>query len=321
MSKTRKTKIDLLKSKLPSSDIFICCSSFEHRCLCIPERIKTKEIPYIIIFENESGSKRIKDNTKKISELFAPEKTTIIKHNFSDSLRLADSLVTVINHIKGNELRVIVDISTFTHEVLLLCLKILNNSKKIRSILCVYLNAKEYCPNTERNKKWLSHGCKDVHSVLGFPGMLFPSQKTHLILIVGYEYSRAFDAISILEPNSITLLYGCPESSTTSKDKEANGFFMDLVRQMAFEYKDIECSKVVKCDDPQNVCDILQDLFGRHEGDNIIVVPMNNKLSTVGVAMASFHNENVQICYAPAIDYNEDNYSLSGDDCYYFKLK
>lgn len=48
---------------------------------------------------------------------------------------------------------------------------------------------------------------------------------------------------------------------------------------------------------------------------------MNNKMSTVGVALAAMQNENVQICYAPAVIYNESNYSLPGKDCYIFDYK
>lgn len=319
MSNVKKICVEAMKSNLSQFDLFICCSSFEQRCLSVSQKMDSSHFTHVIIFENANGSERLKENTKNLLKIFPSKITTTISHSFQDVLFLADAFVTTLNSIKKKTINVLIDVSTFTHELLLICLKILNNYKKTENITCLYLNAKEYCPNVEREKKWLSYGCQEVHSILGYPGMLFPSQKTHLIIIVGYEYSRAFEAISILEPNSISLIYGCPENSTTAKDKEANGFFTDLVSQMAFEYNSERFK--VKCDDPQDVCDRLNELFKLHEEENIIVIPMNNKMSTIGVAQASFTNEHVQLCYAPAIDYNESNYSIPGEDCYIFDFK
>ena len=48
---------------------------------------------------------------------------------------------------------------------------------------------------------------------------------------------------------------------------------------------------------------------------------MNNKMSTVGVFLSKIKNDDVQVCYAPAVIYNEENYSEPGNDCYIFDLK
>ena len=186
---------------------------------------------------------------------------------------------------------------------------------KVSSITCVYVNASEYCPGQTLSSKWLSKGCGDIRPVLGYPGMLLPSQKTHLIVIVGYEYNRAFDLISALEPNSITLVYGTPEEAITEKDHEANRFFNDLVEQMTFEFSNVK-SITIPCNNPPQTAKALQNLYDEHELDNIVVVSMNNKMSTVGVALSAFKNERVQVCYAPAVIYNETNYSIPGSDCF-----
>ena len=213
-----------------------------------------------------------------------------------------------------------IDITTFTHENLLIFLKILQQDKKIKKIQCIYLNAAEYCPEANLEKKWLSRGCGEIHSVLGYSGMILPSRKLHLIVIVGYEYSRAFEMISMLEPNSITLIYGSSNSSLTEKDKEANQVFNSLVQQMTFEFSNVE-SIQVPCNDPQSVATALQHLYAEHSDDNVMVVPMNNKVSTVGVYLSLPGNDDVQICYAPAVVYNESNYSVPGKDCYLFDIK
>ncbi|MDP2644327.1 MAG: hypothetical protein Q8P24_05265, partial [Desulfobacterales bacterium] len=43
---------------------------------------------------------------------------------------------------------------------------------------------------------------------------------------------------------------------------------------------------------------------------DVTVAPMNTKLSTVGAALASFENSEIQVCYAQADYYNYHGYSL-----------
>ena len=320
MSEVKKVNLRFINSKLENDyDVFICCSSFEERCLTIPQKIENKHFSQIIIFENSIGSALIKNNSQKLKGLFAHNQT-VVSVDFSNTLSFADQLARQISMIQGRKLKVLIDVTTFTHETLLICLKVLKLTKKVDELTCVYVNATEYCPGQEVDKKWLSQGCKNVHSILGYPGMLFPSLKTHLIVIVVYEYNRAFDTISTIEPNSVSLVYGSANDSITDKDKEANSTYNDLVLQMAFEYKNIETVEM-PCDNPNLVAEGLSKIISDHENDSIVIVPMNNKMSTVGVALSAFQNEHVQVCYAPAVLYNEENYSSPGEYCYFIKIK
>lgn len=316
----KKIKIHKLNSNLEEKyDMLICSASFESRTISIPSKLKRKKFRSVIIVENCMGSNLIKENSQKISELFG-NKAIQLKVDYSNSLSVADEITKAINSSPNKKLDIIVDITTFTHEILLICLKVLLLNNRVQTITCLYVNASEYCPGVELKNKWLSQGCENIHSVLGYPGMLFPSQKNHLVVIVGYEYNRAFELISVLEPNSITLVYGEVNEAITDKDREANSVFKQLIEQMAFEFTNIE-SLNLPCNDPEKISKGLQELYAQHENDNIIVVPMNNKMSTVGVALSVKNNERVQICYAPAVMYNELNYSSPGSDCYIFKIK
>lgn len=320
MMKIKKLKLSKLNSNLNDEyDLFICSSSFEERCLRVPEKIKRKRIHKKIIVYNAYGSEIIKEKSDQIAKILSD--ATLVPINFDNPLEMADLLMRDINSIKGGKkLNVLIDVTTFTHELLLLVLKLLGSSKKIRYITCVYVNALAYNPQNELENKWLSHGCSKIRSVLGYSGMLLPSLKTHLIILVGYEYSRAFDVICAVEPNSISLIYGASENATTQKDQEANSVFKKLIEDMAFEYLNIESSEI-PCDNPEETAKILASIYERHAEENIIVVPMNNKLSTIGVALSVADNENIQLCYAPAIIYNEEDYSVPGDYCYIYEYK
>lgn len=300
-------------------DIFICSASFEQRCVSIPSKIKRKNFNKVIIIENSKGTELIKENSQRLNQMFAKNSVSL-KIDFTDPLSIADKIAKEISSVPGRKIKVLIDVTTFTHEVLMICLKVLKIYNKVKSTTCVYVNAAEYCPGQPIENKWLSQGCEEVRSVLGYPGVLLPSQKTHLIVIVGYEYNRAFELISAMEPNSISLVYGSPADAITEKDHEANEIFNELVKQMAFEFSNVESIKI-PCNDPEKTADDLQTLYDAHENDNIIVVPMNNKMSTVGVVLSAFKNERIQICYAPAVIYNETNYSIAGTDCFVFSFE
>ena len=47
--------------------------------------------------------------------------------------------------------------------------------------------------------------------------------------------------------------------------------------------------------------------------DNIAISPLNNKISTIGVAISGLKNEEIQICYASANQYNINAFSKSSD--------
>jgi hypothetical protein len=55
------------------------------------------------------------------------------------------------------------------------------------------------------------------------------------------------------------------------------------------------------------------EAFPRH---NIVIAPINTKLSTLGAAFFALKNESVQICYAQALLYNVRGYSRQSDYCY-----
>lgn len=300
-------------------DVFICASSFEKRCLTIPERLSTSPFTRIIAVECSSTSNYVKCNTDLLKKYFN-HNLSIIRFDFKNPMLLANQFINEINALQNDNLKVLIDITAFTHENLLIIINYLYHNKGVHNITCVYVNAKEYCPGLPVDKKWLSIGARRPHSVYGLSGLLLPSQKNHLILIVGYEYHRAISVISNIEPSSLTLLSGLESHVLTEKDKEANSFFEGLVSDMAFNYSNIE-RKQIPCNDPEDTAKELECLYKKYSDKNIIVVPMNSKMSTLGVYLSVKDNENICVSYAPAIVYNETNYSISGTECYVFSLK
>ena len=299
-------------------NVFICSSSFEERTLTISSKIKDMTFDKIILLENKQGSELLKNNTAKIKALF-PRNRLDISVDFHNMLLLVNDIRCALSDLSDN-CKILIDITTFTHEELLICAKILLTNDRIKEVVCLYNNAAEYCISTPLNEKWLSQGAEMIHPVWGFSGLVLPSRQTHLIVILGYESSRAFAAISDIEPASISLIYGSSSSSITDKDKEANSFFKNVLQDMAFEYNDIE-EYDIPCNDPDMISEGLKKIYDMHQDKNIVVVPLNSKMSTIGVVLSTLERENVQVCYAPAIIYNEQFYSESGVNCYIYTLK
>lgn len=316
----KRTNIRYLNSSLTDDyDVFVCSSSFEKRCLVAPQKLYKKHFDKVIIFHNKQGSEKNHQNAEELHRIFG-EKAHLLALDYSDPIEIADTMLSEIKRQPSRKkAKILADITTFTHEMLMIFLKIVAVKKNQVTVTCIYTNAEDYCPSCNVAQKWLSRGCEEVHSILGYSGLLFPSQKNRLVIIVGYEHNRAADVISALEPSFLTLVYGTPDNATTDKNKDANKLYLELVKEMSFDFPSIECVEI-PCDNPDMTADVLCKLYNTHVDENIIVIPMNNKLSTIGVAKSIMSMDHIQACYAPAVIYNESDYSTPGSSCYIYEL-
>jgi hypothetical protein len=74
------------------------------------------------------------------------------------------------------------------------------------------------------------------------------------------------------------------------------------------------------CIDPvQAKVDLKRQIY-QYDGYNVIIAPMNTKISAMGAALLAYERPEIQLCYASANVYNVDGYSIPGDDCYLFSL-
>lgn len=110
-------------------------------------------------------------------------------------------------------MHIVIDITAFTREILLILLRIITIpfvSDKA-DITLVYMPAKCY------QKDWLTKGVRDIRPVLGYSGLLSPSKKSLLVILTGFEEERIHTIINAFEPSNILL--GHPnEHSSISPD-------------------------------------------------------------------------------------------------------
>lgn len=314
---------ELYHSITQKYDLFICFNSFEKRCVSIASHLPIDKFAAALILTNKVHFENEEENLQKLSSLFS-EKGTVVQLDLSSPVDIADKIIEQLNEkiFSLEKKRVFVDITTFTHESLLILFAIFKEKYSEAEIICGYNNAKAYSSDkTDIESKWLSRGIGEVRSVLGYPGNLKPSQDNLLMVIVGYEFERAARIIDAISPDYLSIGYNIENNATTEKDRDANMGYARLLKEMA-AYFEQTTDFVVPSNNPYAAFKAMQEkLDAIGDKINVTIVPMNNKLSTLGVALIGLANPEIQICYAPALIYNTSSYSIPGDSCYLFSFE
>lgn len=317
------TSINQLQNSIVDNyGLFICFNSFETRSVTITSNFDVSRAERFLVLTNEITRDDTQHNLDALLKYIPKEKRTVITLSTDKPVSSADKIKTSLFQVKDVlPSGIFIDITTFTHEMLLILLAILKEEYPNAKVTCGYVNAKEYSYDTDiQENKWLSKGIGSIRSVLGYSGIIKPSQKTLLIVIVGYEYERALSIIDSIEPDFLSLGYGEASNAITEKNRGANMCYAQLVKQMATYYEDVS-DFTIPCNDPFEAAKIIKEQVVKiGQQKNIIIVPMNNKLTTIGAALVSYEMPNIQLCYAPAIVYNYSSYSIPGDKLYLFDL-
>ena len=301
-------------------DAFICGASYEDRCGSIASQLSGVQIETVLVGVNENLERHVGRNAEKLLGLFGGT-TRRVSMDSTDPLRIADSWMAELDALPSRSpRRWLVDITTFTHEALLIVLKLLRqHTHHGDTCMLAYASAGDYDAPRRGEEKWLSKGVAEVRSVLGYPGAILPSKKTHLVVLVGYEHERATRLIESFEPNRISLGCGSKGSGTSPKHEEANRRFHELASEMAARFAPVEKFEFPS-DDPWGTKEAIRSQLGKYPEYNVVIAPMNTKMSTLGCALLAWELDTIQVCYAQAIRYNYAHYSLPGDCCYLFEF-
>jgi hypothetical protein len=237
----------------------------------------------------------------------------MIRSNPGDAIN--DVVSTVVSRTEPQ--RFLVDITTFTRESLLMLVRCLKwAAKKSDTIEFIYAHAKEYSVGDPQKDKWLSKGIREVRSVLGFPGDLLPSRRSHLIILVGFESERALSLIRECEPAAISLGLADESEIGTQPHQGTNVYTIQRLKSILGNVDEF----TFKAYDPEETRAVLQSQVRKMQAHNTIIAPMNTKISTLGAALLGLDDPSIQLCYAQANIYNYKKYSIPGDDYYLVKL-
>jgi hypothetical protein len=301
-----------INSHIPDKFALLCSASFEERSTTIPLSFDEKEILYAKLlrstkYDNQSATDRISDKIKDIE---------IVDLDYRHPIAVAKTLTNIIKELSLKKISLVIDITTFTHEVLAMLLKLLYDNKQyFPSIMCLYNGASDYSnsKNIALSQMWLTKGCRDVRNIVGYPGRFRLDAKTCLVIFTGFELERATRLIELLGPDKI--IFGRGKDPTNPNHKEAMDYFRGKFDEWKNNYKYSNCTDIpFSCKDIDETIKNVTDLVTDNPDDNFILVPLNTKLSTIAISIVALNNARIQICYSIPETYNIKDYSSPSND-------
>lgn len=305
--------IDNIYSSINNYDVFICSSSFEDRCLEIASKLNISQFKHVIICHFEDNYSESDNNLLKLKDLFN-NKCNIIILSKDNPLRNYDDIFDKLSGIEFN--KALLDISTFTREIFLIIIKLFYQQPfNHKSLTICYNPSNKYSliPEGNINDLWLSKGVSSIRSIIGYAGDISPIKDNMLIVLVGFEAERSQILIDSFEPEKLYIGCASKEGSVNDDIAAINAQkFKILLNQntsansFAFSCKNLDTTK-------QELINIIEQ---NKEKYNIIISPMNNKISTLAVVAITFKYPEVQVCYAATNMYNTIAYSTPADHIY-----
>lgn len=300
-------------------NVFIASASFENRCFALIDSLQNLEVSQSIVCRTIDFDPKIIENSKLFVEKLKADNPITVDLKIGDPtfsfLQLVENIVPLFT---GELKKIALDITTFTHEGLLIIFRILlAHKRKGDHIFFCYNGAKEYSHNeTEQDNKWLTKGVREVRSIIGFPGYSNPSLKNHLIVLFGFERERTIRLIEEYEYDIVSLAFGDKQKSIKPNHQQINE---DRHGEILALYSSAQKFNI-SLTDPEITKREILEYVSKFDGYNVVLAPMNNKLSTIGAGLASLENPNIQLCYLQANQYNLDGYSEAGDDFYIWSV-
>ncbi|MCQ2312247.1 MAG: hypothetical protein MJZ84_02200 [Paludibacteraceae bacterium] len=304
-------------------DVFICCAGFEPRSksvlLNMPEHVTSKVI--MLSYKNDKSG----ITSHNIEEMLSCGHNITHEVWMSDSpVQNSDILHNILSTIQDNA-KVLVDITSFTRELLLIMIQmVLYKYKKIEFSFCYVPSvcyAACHLKNADMSKVWLSRGVKQVRSVLGYSGELSPVKKNVLVILPGFEEERVQAVINAFEPDMLLL------GQVSKRESISDSSYLihkTIVNNICLKNSMLETSMFdFSCKNIKYTKNKLEsEILKYKDGYNIICCPMNTKLSTIAVGMTAHKYQKIQICYASPMEYNVDNYSheFPSSYMYFFSL-
>ena len=289
-----KINIQKINEYLPEEiDIFVCSSNHSERWYQVLSKTKCKNAKRVIIL-NKS-----KDNENKITK-FLNEKIDLY-NNFSVSIIFDEQPIKqwnliykkITSHILSSNGYCIIDLTEIPKDVIYsLILQVHHLDLKSR-VFFIYASASSYEVSSYTSNE---DSINKLSSVLGYSeNVKISNNKSHLILLVGFDVNLALALINDLEPFSISLGVGT-DAFTDDFYIKNQAFRENILSHLkstsscekisTFEFS---CSDFLKAKNS-----ILHEAQG-HE--NVILCALNTKISAAAAAVSALDNDNIRLCH------------------------
>lgn len=285
---------------------FVGRLSFEKRGYSAYQQLSVCEFCFVHFFvslEESKESRDLRDRSGISEELTSRVDTHDPLQTQYEISRILAPLFT-----RTDDFLLVVDITTFRREELLILLKILSRLPEgVRDRTSfMYTSARTM-------GEWLSNNIRQLRPVIGFPGEIDSLKRTHLIILAGIEHHRALAAIQAYEPYSISLGMVPRGDSLAPAIYQRN---LELRNFLKRHFEQIHSEFDFSATDAPSVKIKLRQIVSKLSDFNVVIAPLNTKLSTLGVGAFALEDRHVQLCYAEVDMYNSGNYSTPGDRVY-----
>lgn len=296
-----------INKNIPTEFVFIGYASFEERSITVPLSINIDNVKHAIFFHSKGNDDD--DARLELSNYFNGI-AQFVELELNEPVNIARVMTKIIKELLiSDPVSLVIDITTFTHETLLILLKlVIANKNRFQCIKCLYNGADKYSIGNALEEVWLSKGCKDIRNVIGYPGLMRPLAKNCLILLTGFELERATRLIELIEPDR--LLLGSGEDSFSTSNEKIMNYFHGRFEDWKNNYTTNNCSSFqFSCKNVERTVEILSKLTMGDSDENFIIVPLNTKISTIATSIVALQNNKIQVCYSVPETYNIKNYS------------
>lgn len=297
------TSAELGAELSPGPVALISCLSFEKRSLAAAEALVKAGLKRWLCIINEDIETDISAIRGRALSIAQQAGVTIeyLQASKRDPLRLADALVQLAGEPEPVEpVHWAADITTMTHEMLLIIVaaadEIVIPWKDLR---LVYNVADQYSGDDEPDKKWISRGIHEVRSVVGYPGTWSPGEQTTLVALPGFDSERMQRMVEEIEPDQLIVGIAHPIGNhhtwSADKNRKIAEQLLTTRKGTTFDYPAL---------DPFGAVDAVVHVLRDVKDHNVLLAPLNSKISTAALGVLVRKRSEWQICYAPALIYN-----------------
>lgn len=295
-----------------ADDLYLTSAGFEERTLTATDSLDSEyRANWGIIYVNSEyfdlpKKGKTKEHVEALQDRLEEhcENVDVIMGSWLDAAKQLYQLREGFSVLSERDsLRLTVDVTSFNRESMMVAFNILYSLSNDITTQILYVSPEEY-------GEWLSKGYRMVRNVMGFAGIQNSNKPTLLMVLSGFEESRAINTIEAVEPAK--LLVGTGDPAIKEPFLEKNIEHQDLAysrldtEEFRFPADSINGSYL-------RITELLEDYSGDY---NVIVSPMNTKLSTLGVWNAAREFQEAQVIYTIPSRYNFENYSSGSDTLY-----
>ena len=284
-------------------DLFICCASFEQRCLSSALRMSVNyrtNFSIIFVIEDSLDKKQADTNLNSLKSMLGARSSKGI-FVISCGRDSPNEGISQLKHIwdqcrpRDNENSFItIDISGFTKIYLLQLLHYLVIELKLGLPRMLH-TTQTYLPNK------LTVGVSQITTVPSFFGSIDVKKEKVLIMFLGFEAERSLTVWKHFSPvKTIALITNPPRDGNLNYLKYAEKNNSYLLSQPSVEVRN------VPADNPYAVKKVLEGICNELSGSyNVIIGPFGTKPQVIGLFLFWLEYPKVQVAYSHPTEYTK----------------